>query len=132
MDKPISVVRDKVMAASKSGSSGVKSITLKNTSGPPMKIDMPAKNKPDRGVSIAALKDWMKRERITMAQMRRNGKFIRQQFGRGTIEKYAREALIKESHSMDEYFETQEFSFTETVRTDVRGKVRKEIREFQR
>ena len=98
-----------------------------------MKIHMPPKTKPDRGVSITDLKDWMKKESISFAQMRRNGKFIRKQFGRASIEKYAREALVKESHSMDEHFETKEFSFIETVKTtDVKGKVRKEIREFKR
>ena len=93
---------------------------------------MPPKNKPDRGVSIAALKDWMKSERISMAQMRRNGRFIRKQIGRGSIEKYAREALTEQTHSMDEYFETKEFGFIEKVKTDVKGKVKTEVREFKR
>lgn len=93
---------------------------------------MSPKIKPNKGVPISALKDWMKKDGICIAQMRRNGKFIRQQFGRGSIEKYAREALQEESHSMDEFFETQEFSFIERKKTDVRGKVGMETREFKR
>ena len=107
-------------------------LCLKNTSGPPLRVQVAPKNEPVKGVSIADMKDWMKREGISMAQMRRNGRFIRKQFGRRRIEKYAREALVKESHSVDEFFHTEEFCFTETVKTEVRGKVKKEIRSFKR
>ena len=93
---------------------------------------MSPKNKPAKGVSVSALKDWMKKDGICLAQMRRNGKFIRKQFGRQSIEKYAREALQHESHSMDDFFSTQEFSFIERKRTEVRGKMKTETRELKR
>ena len=127
--KPIAilVLRDK---ANEMGTSS--NLSLKNTSGPPLRVDVSPKNKPQKGVSIADLKEWMKRENISMAQMRRNGRFIRKQFGRRKIEKYAREALIRESHRMDEYFDTRELSFEEKVTTKVKGKAKKETKVFKR
>ena len=62
---------------------------MKNTSGPPLRIEVSPKTEPAKGVSIADLKEWMKRERLSLSQMRRNGRFIRKQFGRRKIEKYA-------------------------------------------
>ena len=128
----ISVLRSKVTDVCTSGSSGGKCVSLKNTKGPPMRVEVSPKNKPAKGVSVSSLKDWMKTEGICLAQMRRNGKFIREQFGRGSIEKYAREALDKESHSLDDFFETKELTFIEKVKTEVRGKVKTEIKEFKR
>lgn len=126
------VIRDKVMESSTPGTSGVKSISLKNTSGPPMRVEVSPKSKPDKGVAISDLKNWMKKEGICLAHMRRNGKFIRKHFGRRAIEKYAAEALQEESHAMDEFFETQELSFIEKVKTEVKGKVKTEVKEFKR
>ena len=126
----LSVIRDKADEMSQPGSS--RTLSLKNTSGPPLRVEVSPKIKPEKGVSIAALKDWMKKECISLAQMRRNGKFIRKQFGRGAIEKKAREALIEESHSLEDFFESTELTFTETVKTEVRGKVKKETKEFKR
>ena len=64
--------------------------------------------------------------------MRRNGKFIRKQFGRSSIEKYARETLQEESHNMDEFFESHEFTFIEKIKTEVKGKVKTETRVLKR
>lgn len=126
------VIREVAEEAGTSGSHGGKNISLKNTTGPPVRLEVSPKNKPNKGVSISALKDWMKKDGICLAQMRRNGKFIRKQFGRQSIEKYAREALQQESHNMDEFFHTEEFSFIERKRTEVRGKLKTETREFKR
>ena len=125
-------MRDKVAEECTPGSNRGKCVSLKNTKGPPMRVEVSPKHEPHKGVSMSALKDWMKTEGICMAQMRRNGKFIRKQFGRGSIEKYAREALETESHSMDDFFETQELDFIEKVKTEIRGKRKQEIKEFKR
>ena len=114
------------------GNSTMDSISLKNTSGPPMRVEVNPKKKPDRGVSVSDLISWMKKDGICLAHMRRNGRFIRKHFGMNSIEKRAREALQQESHTMDEFFETQELSFVESIKEDVKGKVKTRKRYFQR
>ena len=126
------MLRNKVKEANSSGNTTVNSISLKNTSGPPMRVEVNPKRDPDKGVSVSDLKDWMKQDSICLAHMRRNGRFIRKHFGGNSIEKRAREALQEESHSMDEFFETQELSFVESIKVDVKGKVKNEKRHFKR
>ena len=124
------MIRDKANEMGTPGTS--KSLSLKNTSGPPLRVEVSPKTEPAKGVSVSDLKEWMKREGICLSQMRRNGKYIRKFFGRKSIERHAREALENESHTMDDFFDTQELIFTETVKTEVKGKVKKEKRRFKR
>ena len=128
----ISVIREKVKESCSSSSTSSNNISLKNTRGPPTRLEVSPKKKPDKGISIDDLKNWMKKEGMCLAHLRRNGKLIRKHFGKKSIEKYAREALKQESHSMDKFFETKEFIFEELVKIDVKGKVKKEKRYFKR
>ena len=128
----IPVIRDVVTENGTTGGNGGKNISLKNTSGPPLRLEVSPKTKPAKGVSVSDLKDWMKKDGLCLAEMRRNGKFIRKQFGRSAIEKYAREALQHESHNMDEFFEIQEFSFKEKKKIQVGRKVKTVTRVIKR
>ena len=80
-----------------SSSTSSNNISLKNTRGPPTRLEVSPKKKPDKGISIDDLKNWMKKEGMCLAHLRRNGKLIRKHFGKKSIEKYAREALKQDT-----------------------------------
>ena len=112
----IAVIKDEAASTS----SNTISLTQR---GPPLRIEVSPSKEAKKGVSSADLINWMRNKSLCLSHMKSFTQFIRQKFGRFSVEKHAQENIVEYSHQLDEYFVLAELSFLDKEGNNVTRKV---------
>ena len=102
------MIKDKLAPKDPSGA-----VSLKQC-GSSLRVEVSPKKEPSKGVTASLLIDWMKNKSLCLSQMKNFTQFIRQHFGRLSVEKYAQNTCIQYSHQLDDYFELVKLDFLDS------------------